>query len=95
MPGLIQCCFYRSDVAYAKYETDRILTAATLRVNTRNWPVTPLAALILLGRAKFKQTFVLDRSSGVDIMLDHPFGLVVCRALHYSQPGATSLASHT
>jgi hypothetical protein len=44
------------------------LTVTPNPVNTAKPPASSRASLILLGCGKFKQTFVLDRASGVDIM---------------------------
>ncbi|WP_054989493.1 hypothetical protein [Pseudomonas coronafaciens] len=55
-------------LAYGKRKTARILTATPFPVNTPNQPVMGLLSLIYQGCGRFKQTFVLDPHSGVDIM---------------------------
>jgi hypothetical protein len=44
------------------------LTGTPFAVNTANPPLLSRASLICLGCSRFKQTFVLDAASGVDIM---------------------------
>ena len=59
-------CARRS--AYGERKTARILTVTPNPVNTANRPASSRVPVILLGSGKFKQTFVLDPPSGVDIM---------------------------
>ena len=44
------------------------MTGTPILVNTAKWPVISPVALIYLASKQFKQTFVLDAESGVDIM---------------------------
>jgi hypothetical protein len=44
------------------------LTGTPIPVNTAKWPVISRVTLISLALGRFKQTFVLDARSGVDIM---------------------------
>jgi hypothetical protein len=44
------------------------LTGTPFPVNTAKWSDISRVALIYLARGQFKQTFVLDAESGVDIM---------------------------
>jgi hypothetical protein len=44
------------------------LTGTPIPVNTAKWPVISRVTLISLAWSQFKQTFVLDAGSGVDIM---------------------------
>ncbi|CAI8782746.1 hypothetical protein EMIT051CA3_11162 [Pseudomonas chlororaphis] len=44
------------------------MTGTPILVNTPKWSVISRASLIYMGCSKFKQTFVLDAKSGVDIM---------------------------
>lgn len=66
-PRLLQVWPDRSR-ALGKYETARILTATSRTVNTTYPPVTGPASRIYKACGQFKQTFVLDLHSGVDIM---------------------------
>ncbi len=66
-PCLLQVWPDRSR-ALGKYETARILTATYRTVNTTYPPVTGATARIYKACGRFKQTFVLDLHSGVDIM---------------------------
>jgi len=61
-------CPWKPVSAYGKRKTARILTATPFPVNTPNRPVMSRASLIYLACGRFKQTFVLDRRSGVDIL---------------------------
>jgi hypothetical protein len=54
------------------------LTGTPIPVNTPKWPLVSRVTLISLGLSQFKQTFVLDPESGVDIMR-HPKRKVVHR----------------
>jgi hypothetical protein len=47
------------------------LTGTPIPVNTPKWPFIRRVTLISLALSQFKQTFVLDAESGVDIMR-HP-----------------------
>jgi hypothetical protein len=60
------------------------LTGTPIPVNTPKWPFIRRVTLISLALSQFKQTFVLDAESGVDIMR-HPKRKVVNRL---SAPGA-------
>jgi hypothetical protein len=44
------------------------LTGTPIPVNTPKWPFIRRVTLISLALSQFKQTFVLDAESGVDIM---------------------------
>ncbi len=66
-PCLLQVWPDRSR-ALGKYETARILTATFRTVNKTYPPVTGPATRIYKACGHFKQTFVLDLHSGVDIM---------------------------
>jgi hypothetical protein len=54
------------------------LTGTPIPVNTAKWPVISRVTLIYQAWSQFKQTFVLDARSGVDIMR-HPERKVVHR----------------
>jgi hypothetical protein len=54
------------------------LTGTLIPVNTAKWPFISRVTLISLALSQFKQTFVLDARSGVDIMR-HPKRKVVNR----------------
>jgi hypothetical protein len=59
------------------------LTGTPIPVNTAKWPFVSRVTLISLALSQFKQTFVLDAESGVDIMR-HPERKVAHRL---SSPG--------
>ncbi|CAI8927650.1 hypothetical protein EMIT0P253_40089 [Pseudomonas sp. IT-P253] len=54
------------------------MTGTPIPVNTAKWPFISRVTLIYLAWSQFKQTFVLDAESGVDIMR-HPKRKVVHR----------------
>jgi len=65
--------------AYGERKTARILTGTPFLVNTAKTPVTSRVPLIYLACGQFKQTFVLDLRSGVDIM--RPFSGAAARMI--------------